>query len=207
MRIPILLSLFTVLSIPAFAEPQDHNVLSPAEEAKGWVLLWDGETIANWTPELVSDWKTTKVLTPAQGTYFWLRHNTPYSDFILRIEFRMLSTEADSGIFIRAAREGDPTRTGYQININNLNEDYATGSVVNRVKYNDGPVSPNEWHRYEITAEGDHITAVLDGKKTVDFHDDASAQGYIGLQFLKGEDVEFRDIKLLRLGPPPGARK
>ncbi len=208
MKLSRLLPLFVLVPISLLAQPQEEpNTLSPPEEAQGWILLWDGHSLDNWTPELVSTWKTSEgFLTAGPSPYFWLRKDTQFSDFVLKAEFRMLSAEADSGIFIRAAREGDPSRTGYQININNVNQEYGTGSVVYKVKYNASPVSPNEWHQYVITAEGDHITAVLDGKKTVDFHDDTSAGGYIGLQFLKGEDVEFRNLKLLRLRPPQQAQ-
>ncbi len=208
MKFLALWSVLSILSLPALAQTRDVNVLSPTEEAQGWILLWNGGSVSGWSPELVCNWKTTGgVLTAAKGAFFWLRYNSPYSDFVLKVDFRMLSPDADSGIFIRSAPGGDPSRTGYQININNMNQDYGTGSVVYRVKYNESPVSVNEWHSYEITAQGDHITAVLDGKKTVDFHDQASASGYIGLQFLKGEDVEFRNIKLLRLGPPQNSKR
>jgi hypothetical protein len=207
MKFFTLLPVLSMLTLSGFAQTGEANVLSPTEQAQGWILLWDGSTASGWSPELVCNWKTTGgVLTAAKGAFFWLRYDTLYADFVLKADFRMLSPEADSGIFIRAAAKGDPSRTGYQININNMNQDYGTGSVVYRVKYNGSPVSPKEWHTYEITAQGDHITAVLDGKNTVDFHDKASATGYIGLQFLKGEDVEFRNIKLLRLGPPQNVR-
>lgn len=208
MKLLTLLSVLSFLSLSGLAQSRDANVLSPTEQAQGWILLWDGGTVSGWSPELVCSWKTSEgVLTAAKGAFFWLRYNTPYSDFILKADFRMLSPDADSGIFIRSAPAGDPSRTGYQININNVNQDYGTGSVVYRVKYSGSPVSVNQWHTYEITAQGDHVTAVLDGKKTVDFHDEASAGGYIGLQFLKGDDVEFRNLKLLRLGPPSNAKR
>ena len=68
------------------------------------------------------------------GSYVWLRHTTPFADFVLKVDFRMRTVETDSGIFLRAAQEGDPSRTGYQININNRNKDYGNGSIVYRVK-------------------------------------------------------------------------
>lgn len=207
MRFSGLIPLLAVLTLSGFAQSSEVNVLTPAERAKGWTLLWQGGPLSDWTPQLVSSWKTKGgALTADQSTFFWLRQDTVYEDFILQADFRMLSPEADSGIFIRAAKDGNPTSTGYQININNINEEYATGSVVNRARYNAGPVAVNKWHHYEIKAEGDHISAVLDGKTTVDFHDSSSARGHIGLQFLKGEDVEFRNLKILRLGPPVNSR-
>jgi hypothetical protein len=207
MRSSRLLPALAILLCAGFASPQEQNKLTSEESAKGWILLWNGESVSSWVPELVATWKTTDgALTAAQGAFFWLRHTKPFADFVLKAEFRMLSPEADSGIFIRAAEKGDPSRTGYQININNVNQEYGTGSVVFRVKYNSSPVSAKEWHRYEITAEGDHITVVLDGKKTVDYRDSSSRQGYIGLQFIRGEDVEFRNLQVLPLGAQQRAK-
>jgi hypothetical protein len=207
MRYPGFVPMLTILFCAGFASSQENNSLTSEEAAKGWILLWDGKSVTNWTPELVANWKTAEgTLTAAPGAFFWLRHAQPFADFILKAEFRMLSPEADSGIFIRAADKGDPSRTGYQININNVNQEFGTGSVVFRVKYNGSPVTAKEWHRYEITAEGNHITVVLDGKKTIDYRDSSSREGYIGLQFIKPEDVEFRNVKLLPLAAGPAGK-
>ena len=91
------------------------------------------------------------------------------------------------------------------MNINNVNAEWGTGSLVFRVKADPGigKVSINAWHSYEITTEGDHITAYLDGRKAIDAHDASARIGYIGLQFLKPEEVEFRNVKLRPLGLQP----
>ncbi len=187
--------------IPAEPAP---NTLSPEELAQGWILLWDGETSFGWQPHVSGEWKGFDgSLHAAPGSYTWLRHTTPFADFVLKADVRMKTFEADSGIFIRAAKDGDPTRTGYQININNLNKDWGNGSIVSREKSKAGTLSANEWHHYEITAEGDHVSVAIDGRQVLDAHDATAAVGYVGLQYLKGDDVEFRNIKLrpLRLQP------
>lgn len=182
------------------AEP-GLNTLSSEELAQGWILLWDGESSFGWEPQISGDWKGFDgTLHASQGTYMWLRHTTPFANFVLKAEFRMKAIETDSGIFIRAAKDGDPTKTGYQVNINNMNKDWGNGSLVNRVRSSAGRLSPNEWHRFEITADGNHINVMLDGNQVLDTHDSTAAVGFIGLQYLKGDDVEFRNIKLRPLG-------
>ncbi len=189
-----LISTFVPAEIPA-------NTLSSEELAQGWILLWDGESSFGWAPHASGDWKGFEgSLHASPGSYMWLRHRTPFANFTLRADVRMKTLEADSGIFIRAAVDGDPTRTGYQININNLNKDWGNGSIVYRAKSNGGTLSANEWHRYEITADGDHITVAIDGRQVLDTHDSTSPVGYIGLQYVKGDDIEFRNIKLRPLG-------
>ncbi len=182
------------------------NRLTPEEAAQGWILLWDGTGSFGWEPVVRSDWKNSEnTLGMPPTSFIWLRHRTPFADFTLKVDFRMKTADADSGIFIRADREGDPSRTGYQININNMNEEWSTGSLVFRHKAAPGigKVTVNAWHTYEITAEGDHIVAVLDGQKTVDVRDSASRSGYIGLQFIKADEIEFRNLKLRPLGLQP----
>ncbi len=187
------------------AEPTP-NALTPEEVQQGWILLFDGNSTFGWEPMMYTDWKFPEgALSLSKGTYVWMRNQCPFADFVLKADFRIKAADADSGIFIRAAREGDPSRTGYQVNINNANEEWGTGSLVFRVKADPGigKVSVNEWHSYVITAEGDHVSAYLDGKKAVDTHDASAKIGYIGLQFLKPDEVEFRNVKVRPLGLQP----
>ena len=191
--------LLLVVAAPVFGQA-NPNSLSAAEKADGWTLLWDGKSTAGWETAVNSQMEISEgAMRQARGAFVWLRHSTTFADFVLRFEFRMLTEDADSGLFIRAAKDGDPTRTGYQININNMNQEYGTGSVVNRVKYSDSKVKTAQWYQYEITAEGEHIVVVLDGRKTVDFRDGAARQGYIGFQLVKPLEVEFRNIRLKKL--------
>jgi uncharacterized protein (DUF427 family) len=200
-RQSLLLAFVCILSTILISAKPASNTLSPEELAQGWILLWDGESSFGWEPQISGEWKGFEgTLHASQGTYMWLRHTTPFANFVLKAEFRMKAIETDSGIFIRSAKEGDPTRTGYQVNINNMNKDWGNGSLVYRVKSSAGKLSPNEWHRFEITADGDHINVVLNGNQVLDTHDSTAAAGYIGLQYLKGDDVEFRNIKLRSLG-------
>ncbi len=202
----LMVLLVSVLSFAGTQGVPELNTLTAGEVAEGWILLWDGQTTFGWEPAVRSEWKSAEgSLSLASGGFTWLRHKTPFADFVLKVDFRMKAAEADSGIFIRAALDGDPTRTGYQININDMNPDYGTGSVVNRFKAapGTGKVGPGGWHSYEVTAEGDHLVVVLDGRKTVDTHDSSSRAGFIGLQFIKGEEVEFRNVKLRPLGLQP----
>src|SRR5512135_3791679 len=168
MRISTLLFLLASgVSLAMAPADQGPNILTPEEVKEGWILLWDGTSTFGWEPMMRTDWKFSEgALSLSTGSYVWMRNQCPFADFVLKADFRIKSADADSGIFIRAAREGDPSRTGYQVNINNANEEWGTGSLVFRVKANPGigKVSVNEWHSYLITAEGDHITAYLDGK-------------------------------------------
>jgi len=198
----VLVALFPPLCFST--SQQASNALTAEEVTQGWILLWDGQSTFGWEPQINMEWPSTEgALHSASGGYVWLRHKTPFANFVLKADFFMNSPDADSGIFIRAAGDGDPSKTGYQVNINNMNKDWGTGSLVFRHKSKVPVAKVKEWHTFEITAEGDHIAVLLDGKKTVDVHDSASATGYVGLQFIKGDEVRFRNIKLRPLGLQP----
>jgi hypothetical protein len=202
MRVYLTVTFALAFAVPLTAADQP-NVLSAQELADGWILLWDGASTFGWEPTPQTEWKVSEGALSASASMIWLRHKTPFADFVLKTEFRMANAEADSGIFIRAARDGDPTKTGYQININNLNEEYGNGSLVFRHRSDSGKVAAKVWHSFEITADGDHITVVLDGRKTLDVHDNQCRVGYIGFQILKAGELEFRNIKLMPLGTRP----
>jgi hypothetical protein len=200
----VYLAFSLVALLPAFGAERTPNTLSPEEVSAGWILLWDGDSIFGWEPQGGAEWKTADGgLRASSGAGGWLRHTTPFANFVLRLEFRMNTLETDSGIFIRAASEGDPTKTGYQVNINNINKEYGSGSLVGRVKAPSRRLKPKEWHRYQITAENDHLVVELDGEKVVDARDGSAQTGYIGLQFVKGGEIEFRNIALRPLGLEP----
>ncbi len=114
------LHLWLVLNCALGAPAQEKRVnqLTPQQAAEGWLLLWDGESTFGWESMGGAAWKVGgDSLQASSGTDGWLRHKTAFADFVLRLEFRMNTFESDSGVFIRAAKDGDPTKTGYQINI------------------------------------------------------------------------------------------
>jgi hypothetical protein len=126
-----------------------------------------------------------------------------YGDFQLKVEF-WVNDAANSGIFIRSE---DPQKitgaTAYEVNIYDERPDptYGTGAIVNVAKVDPMPKAGGKWNTYEITAKGDHLTAVLNGVKTADGEDGKHKSGHIALQYgtTKVEDagiVKFRKVEI-----------
>jgi 3-keto-disaccharide hydrolase len=181
-----------------------ENALTAEEKAAGWKLLFDGKTLAGWTPEGESKWRVADgAIVGDAGGDGWLRSNDAFKDFMLRIEFRNIP-KGNSGIFLRSANKAvvNPAPDySYELQINNEDEKYATGSFedfIQRLK----PVSPapNQWHTYEVQAEGDHFVVKLDGDKVLDGKDSKFSSGHVGLQYHRDSKIEFRNIKLKPLG-------
>ena len=177
--------------------------LTPKEISEGWVLLFDGASPFGWTQEGKAQWRVENgVLVADAGGSGWLRSNAAFADFILKCDYRT-GAEGNSGIFLRSARQGAPHETGYELQIWNQHPKYPTGSLVNHIAARKVQPAADQWHSYEITAQGDHFIVKLDGKKVLDGRDAKSKIGHIGLQYNEGKKVEFRNIKVKPLGLKP----
>jgi hypothetical protein len=184
-----------LLFITALATAQP-NTLTPKEKSSGWILLFDGKSLAGWNQEMAAQWQVADgALVADAGDYGWLRSDQSFADFELKCDFRT-AADGNSGIFLRSAKTGAPHETGYELQIFDQHPKYPTGSLVNHVTSTAGVIRANEWQTYDVTLIGDHFLVKLDGKTVLDTHDSKSAAGHIGLQYNKGKKVEFRNIKI-----------
>lgn len=187
----------------------------------GFAPMVVGQSLEGWTPvETTSEnWRVVgDVLSTSGEGGGWLSTDAVYSNFVLRLEYR-LEPGGNSGVFIRAPREGLPWLTGMEIQI--LDDDAEiykeiqpyqfTGSVYGVVPARRGHIKPpGEWNSMEIRAEGSRIVVTLNGATVVDAdlseYPEAVAEhpgisresGHIGLQS-HDEPVEFRKVEIKAL--------
>jgi 3-keto-disaccharide hydrolase len=182
------------------------NTLTATETAQGWRLLFDGKSLSGWEPHTSSaapatgDWRIEDEAITCPGTTAgWLGTDATFSDFTLKLQFR--GTErVNSGVFLRSEKAGQPHQTGYELQIWDYQPDgYNTGSLVGSLKAAPVRIIPNQWNSYQITANGNHFTIVLNGKTLLDGSDSKHASGVIGLQCQKDNPIQFRNIRLLPL--------
>jgi HEAT repeat protein len=199
---------------------KDYN-LTPEEKSEGFVSLFNGRNLNNWTGDkmanVVEDGMI--VVRPINGEAGNLYTINEYSDFSFRFEFQ-LTPAANNGIGIRTPLTGDAAYVGMEIQVlDNTAPVYATlnpyqfhGSVYGVIPSKREYLKPvGEWNSEEITAQGSHITVVLNGTSIVDGdiagprdngtmdHNDhpglKNASGHIG--FLgHGSVVKFRNIRV-----------
>jgi len=127
--------------------------------------------------------------------YLWTEET--YDDFILDLEFKV-PERANSGIFIRCQDPMAITDTScYEVNIYDTRADqtYRTGGIVNLVAPAEFVYTGGQWNRYQITANGNRLQVVLNGRNMVDIEDSQYASGPIGLQYGSGT-VRFRNVRL-----------
>jgi hypothetical protein len=190
-----------VAALPLMAA---DNTLTSKEVSQGWLLLFDGETLHGWSPEVGAKWKADNgLLVSDGGEYGWLRTNTQFSDFILKLEFQT-APDGNSGVFLRSKKGRDAHVTGYELQIYDGHKEYPTGGILNHAKpQRKSEIKQGKWHSYEIFCLGTQTLIKLDGKKTAGMTDSKSLAGYIGLQYNKDKPVAFRNIKIQPLGLAP----
>ena len=183
--------------------PPEPLPLSKEELAAGWIRLFDGSTLFGWQASSDADWQVVDgAIRVSQGTKGLLCTTTPFSNYVLSVEFRS-AAGTNSGIFLQTPLSPqDPASDCYELNIADSDNPFPTGSLVKRQKAA-GNFDSTDWQRYEVTVLGDTITVVLDGKQVLQYSDAKPLhRGLIGLQLNEGL-VDFRDIKLKPLELKP----
>lgn len=185
----IILSLIPLSAGPAFADD-------------GWVTLLDQGRKGEWNEVGRANWEMKDgvlVANKLEGKdYAYLVSKSIYKDFQIYAEF-WVDDDANSGIFIRCEKPNAiDGKSCYEVNVFDKRPDpsYGTGAIVGTAKVDPMPKAGGKWNTYEITAQGSHLVAVLNGQKTADVQDSKHPNGGpIALQYGAGV-VKFRLVKM-----------
>jgi hypothetical protein len=168
----------------------------------GWVTLMDRGGKGEWGEVGKANWSFKDGLLVADKLdgkdLAYLVSKTSYKDFQIHAEF-WVDDEANSGIFIRCEQsEKIDGKICYEVNIFDKRPDpsYGTGAIVDAAKVDPMPKAAGKWNSYEITAQGPHLTVVLNGQTTADVQDSKHLNaGPIALQYGSGV-VKFRKVQI-----------
>ena len=168
----------------------------------GWVTLMDQAGKGEWGEVGKANWTFKDGLLTADKLdgkdLAYLVSKTMYKDFQIRAEF-WVDDEANSGIFLRCDQSDKiDAKISYEVNIFDKRPDptYGTGAIVDTAKVDPMPKAGGRWNTYEITAQGPHLTIVLNGQKTADVQDSKHLNaGPIALQYGSGV-VKFRKVQI-----------
>jgi hypothetical protein len=198
-------------------------VAHAAEEKNGgFVPLYNGKDLTGWEGHngSTTGWKAEGEILSCEGKGAgWLRTTKMYSDFVLRIDWR-IPKHGNSGVGLRFPHKGDPAHEGMEIQIlddsaeefqgKKLKDAQHTGGIYYQAAAKQGVAKPpGEWNSYEITCLGPHVKVVLNGQVVNDVMLDHFTKaegpykplaerpqiGYIGMQN-HNTRVEFRKIEL-----------
>ena len=180
----------------------------------GFRPLFNGKDLAGWDGDLKL-WKA--VDNTIVGDSAGIQHNQflvskeEFSDFELKLEFRLKDGVGNSGVQFRTKRIPNSTEvSGYQADIG---ENY-WGCLYDESRRNkilvkapgdfEKSLKKGDWNEYTIQAKGDHIVLKVNGVTTVDYKEpdaEIARKGIIALQVHSGGPlkVEFRNIRIKSL--------
>ncbi|WP_264503178.1 3-keto-disaccharide hydrolase [Luteolibacter flavescens] len=176
-------------------------LLAGAAAGAEWQELFNGRDLTGWEPQTKVDWQVKDgAIVATKGADGLLTTRETYRDYELEVEFRA-PDGTNSGIFLSTPKTvTDPANECYEVNIAPASNPFPTGSLVGRSRH-DGGEAP-EWRKLRMKVESGRVLVWLGDKQIIDYKDRKPLEGgHIGLQFREGR-VEFRGIRIRKLGLP-----
>jgi hypothetical protein len=179
-----------------------------------FVPLFTG-TLEGWTVvnSTAGNFTVRDGLLRVEGPGGWLKSERQYGDFSLRAEFRFVTPDADSGLFVRVAGDAQFGRGwpngAYQVQLRNPVTESRFPPVGGLFRHGVPPgdlafdpalvgkvtKATGEWQLLEVDAIGESLAARLNGTDVMRAGNIATARGFIGLQGETGV-VEFRRLEI-----------
>lgn len=193
-----------------------ENTLSAAEQAEGWHLLFDGESLAGWrasdAPGTFSVADGEIVVHGPRSHLFYLgpvgQHE--FRNFELRVDLKTWP-HANSGVYFHTQWQdkGWPDK-GYEVQVNNSHADPSrTGGLWGVVDYPKVAAPDGQWQTLSIRVEGQHVVTRINGELIVDYTELPNPPRQEGLEHrllgsgtfaLQGHDpgseTHYRNIKV-----------
>jgi hypothetical protein len=199
-----------------------------AEDADGFVPLFDGKTLDGWrqlggkAKYEVADGAIVGSSVPNTSNSFLCTAKN-YEDFILELEFKV-DAALNSGVQVRSNSLPDYHKGqvhGYQVEIDPSDRAW-TGGIYDEGRRgwlfdlkNNEPArkafKQGEWNQFRIQVVGDSIKTWLNGVPAADLKDSMTRSGFIALQVHGVGDrqeplqVRWRNIRIKELGKPAPA--
>ncbi len=151
--------------------------LTPQQFFDGWIMLFDGSSTYGWLSTGDAKWGVDgSTLQVAEGGPGTLVTTSEFGDFKLHVECR-LDKAAKASLLLRG-----PVLQG--------SDKPVTGSIEWPIKT--GKTAAG-WSTIEVTAAGDHITVLVNGKRAASKRAGQLLRGTIGIGYKSGK-AEFRQI-------------
>lgn len=179
-----------------------------------FVSLFNG-TLNGWVVEnsTANNFTISEGALRVEGPSGWLRSERQFTDFTMRIRFRFLTADADSGVFFRTTgatpfMRGWPNNA-YQVQLRNpatqsrlpaVGGLFRHGMPQGELTFDQAAVEKvsrgtNEWQDLEITVAGETLTVRFNGSEVTRAGNIVRQPGYVGLQAEVGA-LEFRSIEI-----------
>lgn len=185
------------------------------EADDGFRPLFNGKNLDGWVVDTKELWQVRDgmIVGKHDGLKYndFLRTASDYKDFELKLKFRLINGEGNSGVQFRSKPVPDSHEVeGYQADIGQnywgclYDESRRRKILAQAPEESLAGLDKSDWNEYVIRAQGNQITLHLNGKKTVDYTErepGMDVAGFIALQVHSGPRIEvwFRDIQIREL--------
>lgn len=214
-----LLSSLPLLTVAIFLTtvPGRSSSAEGQQPEEGFVSIFNGKDLKGWEGDL----KLWKVVngnlvgdSPGIKQNEFLATEKTYSDFELRLEFKLHQGVGNTGIQFRSIRDPKSSEvSGYQADVGEkywgcLYDEHRRNKILVQAPPElEKSLKKDDWNTYLIRAEGDHITLKVNGVTTVDYKeldDQIARSGMIAVQVHSGGPlkVEFRNLRIKELTQP-----
>jgi hypothetical protein len=190
-------------------------------DADGFVTIFDGTSLDGWkkTTEHENSIQLKDGAIVANGDrahLFYVGDEQPLKNFDFKCEV-LTKPGSNGGIYFHTKYQdsGWPAQ-GHECQVNNTFEKdpQKTGGVYKVAKVLEAPAKDDEWFKYEIIVQGNHVVVKINDKVTADYTEDPAAlanekgvepgrrvgEGTFALQAHDpGSTVMYRNIKVKRL--------
>ncbi len=202
MTTPRQVAILLVVGLFAIGQTITGEAIRADEPEKGFTSLFNGKNLDGWHimgGGQLSVKDGVILLNKGGG---WLRSDKQYKDFELRLEFRFVEKNANSGIFLRANDNQGPNKA-YQVQTmdgDSIGDIYTRDLAKPTVKRDTEKLKQafkptGEWQTYAILAQGGRLDVRLNGELITVAEGLADLPGYIGPQG-EGGVLEFRRIRI-----------
>ena len=158
--------------------------------ADGFVTIFDGKSLDGWkkageNQDAIQLKDGAIVANGNRCHLFYVGDEKPFKNFHMQLEV-MTKPNSNGGIYFHTKyqEEGWPL-TGHECQVNNTYkpDPQKTGGVYKVAKVLEAPAKDDEWFKYEIIVEGNHVITRINDKIAADYTEDAEK-----LAQLKGKD-------------------
>lgn len=169
--------------------PMNPNTLSPAEQAAGWQLLFDGRSLEGWrasdAPGTFSVKDGAIVVHGPRSHLFYMGpvSNHDWRNFELKLEIRTFAN-ANSGVYFHTEwqEKGWPGK-GYEVQVNNSHSDTSrTAGLWGIQDFREVVVGDERWFTLTIKVEGRRVQTWIDQRLVADYTEEPNPPRPKGLE-------------------------
>ena len=183
-----------------------------------WRDLFNGQNLDGWVVENGANFSVRSgVIFVDKGTG-WLRSEDEFGDAVLRLDFRFLEPEANSGVFVRTGSTSENDENGwpdngYQVQCMDTLEGMrplATMIPYGAEGFTDADHQSDlesirkayrgvgKWNTFEIACAGEELSVKLNGTQVTRARNVKNRRGHVGIQAEHGR-LEFRNVRIREL--------